>query len=190
MPFRVLFVCTGNVCRSPTAELVFRAWADPRADVEVSSAGLGALVGHEIDHGSAEALGRMGIDPSGHRARQFEPWMAADADLVLTAERAHRERVLLDVPTAFRRTFTLREFARLAPYADSDDPRTAVARAAANRGRHGGVPAADDDIADPYRRTADRAATVAEEITAAVRVALDVLGFAPRRARRPLPYPT
>jgi protein-tyrosine phosphatase len=47
--FTVLYVCTGNLCRSPMAELLFRGWADPTADVEVSSAGLQAVVGHGID---------------------------------------------------------------------------------------------------------------------------------------------
>lgn len=192
MPFRILFVCTGNVCRSSMAELLFRAWADPGADVDVRSAGLGALVGHRIDHGSASALGQLGIDPSAHRARQVEPWMVADADLVLTAERAHRERLMLDVPTAYKRIFTIREFARLAPYVDSADPRTVVAQAAAARSRLGAEAGDEDDIGDPYRGTTSRAASVAQEISDALRVALDVLGFAapPVRARRPLPYRT
>lgn len=192
MPFRILFVCTGNVCRSPMAELIFRAEVAPGADVEVHSAGLGALVGHGIDGGSASALGQLGIDPSAHRARQVEPWMVADADLVLTAERAHRERLMLNVPTAYKRIFTIREFARLAPQVVSADPRTVVAQAADARSRLGSATDADDDIGDPYRGTTSRATAVAEEISESLRVTLDVLGFAAPRARtrRPLPYRT
>ena len=98
MSFDVLFVCTGNVCRSPMAELLFRGWTDPAADVTVSSAGVQALVGHGIDASSASALGQLGIDPTRHRARQFESWMAADADLILTATRDQRDLVMTAVP--------------------------------------------------------------------------------------------
>lgn len=190
MSFQILAVCTGNVCRSPMAELLLRAWADPRADLDVSSAGVQALVGHAIDRGSASALGQLGIDPTHHRARQFEPWMAADADLILTAERAHRDQVMVDVPSAFRRTFTMKEFARLAPTVHSPDARTAIAEAAAGRAAVGPVPLEDDDMPDPYRRATRHAKSIAQQITEAVQVTLDMLSFSPRRvlAERPLPY--
>jgi protein-tyrosine phosphatase len=71
------------------AELLLRAWTDPRLGLSVSSAGTKAMVGHAIDRGSASALGQLGIDPTTHRARQFGPRMAVDADLILTAERSH-----------------------------------------------------------------------------------------------------
>ena len=189
MSFQILTVCTGNVCRSPMAELLLRAWGDPRADLLVSSAGIQALIGHAIDRGSAAALGQLGIDPTHHRARQFEPWMAADADLILTAERAHRDQVMLDAPSAFRRTFTMKEFARLAPAVRSADARTAIAEAAAARASTGPVPLEDDDMPDPYRRAARHAKTIAQQITEAVQVTLDMLSFSPRRvlAERPLP---
>ena len=189
MSFRILCVCTGNICRSPMAELLMRAWADPRAGLDVASAGMQALVNHAMDRGSASALGQLGIDPSRHRARQFEPWMAADADLILTAERAHRDQVMLDVPSAFKRTFTMKEFARLAPAVRSTDPYLAVAEAATARASAGAVPLELDDMPDPYQRHVKHAKTVAQEITEAVQVALDMLSFSPRamQAARPLP---
>jgi protein-tyrosine-phosphatase len=181
MSFSVLYVCTGNVCRSPVAELIMRAWAAPRSGLSVSSAGIQALVGHPIDHGSAKALRQLGIDPSTHRARQLEPGMVSDADLVLTAETTHRDRVMTAVPRAFRRTFTLKEFAQLvAQDGSSGSPSAVVAAAAANRSGRGELPWDADNIADPYRRGTDLARSTTAEIADAVRTTLRALGFGSR----------
>ncbi|HZC69824.1 MAG TPA: hypothetical protein VE442_03930 [Jatrophihabitans sp.] len=192
MPFTVLVVCTGNVSRSPMTQLLLQAWSDPSADLVVETAGVHALVGQPMDHGAASAMGQLGLDPSRHRARQFEPAMAATADLVLTAERYQREVVLQQVPNALRRTFTIKEFARIAPRLRADDPRAAVAEAAMLRGvvRRPADPAADD-VADPHRQpTAVNRATAAE-LTTAVKAILEALGMsapARKQRRRPLPY--
>lgn len=183
------------------AELLFRGWADPSADVTVSSAGTHALVGHGIDRSSASALGQLGIDPTQHRGRQFEPWMAADADLILTAERTHRDTIITDVPSAYRRVFTMKEFHRLVHGTEPGEPVAVVATAAALRGQMGPVPLEDDDVPDPYRGALQQAKTIAEEITEAVYATVYALGFAadawrhaqparPGRAEdaRPLPY--
>jgi protein-tyrosine phosphatase len=187
VPFTVLYVCTGNLCRSPMAELLFRGWAHPDADVVVSSAGMRAVVGHGIDHSSAAALTALGIDPDQHRARQFEPWMAADADLVLTAGREQRDEVMTELPSTFRRTFTMKEFVRLVHDERLDDPAALVAHAAASRGQAGLVPVEDDDVRDPYRGAVKHAKTIAEEITETVYATLDALGFAAERWAYPPP---
>jgi protein-tyrosine phosphatase len=199
VPFVLLFVCTGNVCRSPMAELLARAWADPRADLALSSAGLGALVGSGIDRSSASVLGQLGIDPTRHRARQFRPELAAGADLVLTAETGQRDVVIAEVPSAYRRTFTMKEFARLARQATATVPREVVAELAWRRGDEGPVPDHADDVADPFRAPISEARAAAQEIAAAVQVTLRVLGFAagalaptgaePVASRRPSPRP-
>ena len=180
MSFAVLYVCTGNVCRSPMAELLFRSWVSPDADVEVASAGTQALVGHGIDRASASALGQLGIDPSRHRARQFEPWMAADADLILTAERAHRDLVMTALPSAFRRTFTMKEFARLAHHVRAGaPPQTIINEIAGLRGLNGEVPEADDNMPDPYRGAISQARTIAQQVTDTVHATIGVLGMWP-----------
>jgi protein-tyrosine phosphatase len=198
--FTVLYVCTGNVCRSPMAELLFRGWANPAADVIVSSAGTEAMEGYGIDRSSASALGQLGIDPSRHRARQFEPWMATDADLILTAGREHRDAIIAALPTLYKRTFTMKEFARLVNGLGTGDPRSIVAAAAARRGELQPEDPEDDDVRDPYRGAIKHAKTIAEEITEAVYATVSALGFqaeqwptvpAPRRrepAERPRPY--
>jgi len=195
--FSILFVCTGNVCRSPMAELLCAGWADPRADLQVASAGVAALVGQGIDTSSASVLGQAGIDPTRHRARQFDPEMATRADLVLTAEAAHRDAIMAVAPSAFRRTFTMKEFARLARHATATDPAEVVAQLAWGRGADGPLSLHADDMPDPYRGRISQAREVAAQVTDAVRTTLDVLGFAagspvaarPGAARRPSPRP-
>ena len=187
MPFRILAVCTGNVCRSPMAELLLRDWADPRAGLQVASAGTQALVGRPVDDGTAAVPTQLGLGPSRHRARQATPAMAAGADLILTAERAHRDRIIRDLPGAFRQTFTLIEFARLAERAptggtlDASDAAAAVAAVAAARA---GAAPGDDDLPDPFGWTAARTRLIADRLVGVVQVTLDALGFSPRRMRR------
>jgi protein-tyrosine phosphatase len=199
MAFDVLYVCTGNLCRSPMAELLFRGWIDPAADVTVSSAGVQALVGRGIDASSASALGQLGIDPARHRARQFEPWMAADADLILAATQEQRDLVMTAVPSTLHRAFTMKEFVRLVNGVPRGEPRVVVAAAAARRGRVARVRPDEDDVRDPYRSAIKHAKTIAEEITETVYATLDALGFAAEqwaytppargdRAARPAPY--
>jgi protein-tyrosine phosphatase len=92
-PFRVVFVCTGNICRSPMAEVVFRRLADTaglRERVASSSVGTGDWhVGERADHRTLEALERRGYDGSRHRARQFNRSTFAESDLVVALDRSH-----------------------------------------------------------------------------------------------------
>ncbi|WP_187264931.1 low molecular weight phosphatase family protein [Homoserinibacter sp. GY 40078] len=116
-PFRILVVCTGNVCRSPQAERFLRAGAEAMgagADIEVSSAGLAALVGEPMTPQAAREAALRGVDPEGHVARQLGAEMLAEVDLVLTMDLAHRADVVRMAPRLSAQVFTLPEFARLA----------------------------------------------------------------------------
>ncbi|GAA2447131.1 low molecular weight protein-tyrosine-phosphatase [Agromyces soli] len=90
-PFRVSFVCTGNICRSPMAEVVLRdlaAQAGLERALRVDSAGTGDWhVGERADHRTIAALERAGYDGSRHRARQFEPEWFRELDLVVAFDR-------------------------------------------------------------------------------------------------------
>jgi protein-tyrosine phosphatase len=100
----ILVVCLGNVCRSPVAEFLFRRALGGR-DVRVGSAGLGALVGQPMAPDAAQLLQENGIDASAHRARQLEPSMLRDADLVLAMERRQLRSVLRLAPEASGKVF-------------------------------------------------------------------------------------
>ncbi|MBS1906588.1 MAG: low molecular weight phosphotyrosine protein phosphatase [Actinobacteria bacterium] len=96
-PFRVIFVCTGNICRSPMAEVVFRDIAAKQGlgdRIVSTSAGTGDWhVGEQADSRTIDALARRGYDGSKHRARQFTYDSFTDNDLVVALDRSH-ERIL------------------------------------------------------------------------------------------------
>lgn len=96
-PFRVAFVCTGNICRSPMAEVVFRELAENAGlgeYVASSSFGTGDWhVGERADVRTLEALRRRGYDGEHHRARQFTPDDFDAHDLIVALDHSH-ERIL------------------------------------------------------------------------------------------------
>lgn len=89
--FNVLFVCTGNTCRSPLAEAITRAHLDRRgwAHVQVASAGLSATGGEPASREAVVVAARRGVDLSGHRSRALTRDMVDWADLVLAMGPAH-----------------------------------------------------------------------------------------------------
>lgn len=96
-PFRVIFVCTGNICRSPMAEYVFRDLAEHQGlggHIISRSAGTGEWhVGERADSRTLEALERRGYDGAPHRAKPFTAAAFAENDLVVALDRTH-ERIL------------------------------------------------------------------------------------------------
>ena len=93
MTYRILTVCTGNICRSPLAEYALReavAASDLAGQVEVASAGTtGWEGGNPIDPRAGALLREHGIDPSAHRARRMDPQELRGADLVLALDHDH-----------------------------------------------------------------------------------------------------
>jgi protein-tyrosine phosphatase len=111
----VLFVCTGNVCRSPTAERLATKYVEQQGfqGFHASSAGTRAMIGYPMQPVAAEVLRTLGGDPADFVARQITPKIAAGADLVLTMTRSHRDHVLELVPHKLRRVYTVAEAGRL-----------------------------------------------------------------------------
>ena len=111
-PVRVCFVCSGNICRSPMAEVVLRELvrrAGAEGRVEVDSAGTGDWhVGSAADRRALRVLAAAGYDGASHRARQFDAGWLADRDLVIALDRGHERAVRLLVDAAARRSRTAR----------------------------------------------------------------------------------
>ena len=98
---KVLFVCSGNTCRSPLAEGLARKRAQERgiANVVFMSAGTGALDGGGASEGAILVGLERGIDLSTHRTRALTPAVLAEADLVLAMGPHHLDAVLAMTPT-------------------------------------------------------------------------------------------
>ena len=186
MSFAVLFICTGNICRSPAAELLFRAGLADVDLLEVTSAGTSGMTGYPVDPPTARALDELGIDPDGHRARQMDSEMLWASDLILTAAIEHRSAVLHADPSLLAKTFTLREFARLAWKAPEARPvgvptdeglRARVAAIARKRALNRPGRPGELDIADPYGKPFEAARATVLQISRRVDIAVTELGL-------------
>ena len=150
-PFRVLAVCTANICRSPAAELLLRrAFAVAGVAADVTSAGGAGFNAAPIDAQTAQALAEMGVEAGDFRSRALDTREVDAADLVLTATVEHRRVVLTRAPRALRKTFTLKEFAALA--GEGSGARSSVEVVAAALAARGSRELDVLDIEDPYRR--------------------------------------
>lgn len=150
--YRVTFVCTGNICRSPMAETVLRRRAEQEGlgDVlDVRSSGTGDWhVGQPADRRAVAALAARGYDASGHRARQVTESDLDEHDLVVALDRGH-----LAALRAMARTPEQRARIRLLRSFDPD--------------------ADDDEVADPYYGDDEHFDEVLDQIESAVTGILD-----------------
>ncbi|TLM84675.1 low molecular weight phosphatase family protein [Pseudarthrobacter sp. NamE5] len=182
-PVRILTVCTGNICRSPVAERLLQAGLDQvvPGGFMVTSAGTRALVGEPMQPISADIVRTFGGDPENFAARQLNSKILRGVDLVLTMTAGHRGEVLQLDAALLKRTFTIREFARMLDVLDQraaasagNGPAAALSeenydgggRLPANTAFWKGLPPraagvrhlalaadpGDNDIVDPYRR--------------------------------------
>ena len=108
----VLFVCTGNTCRSPMAQALFKEMANKAGiNVSVKSAGIFALDGEKASKGAIEALKLEGVDISSHRAKIIYRDLLEEADLILTMSISHKETLLSKYSSIQGKIYTLKEYA-------------------------------------------------------------------------------
>lgn len=184
----LLFVCTGNICRSPTAERLTLAYADqlPEPDqLTASSVGTRAVVGSAMHPEAESVLSGLGGSALGFRARQISPEIVAEADIVVAMTDLHRTSVLNASPRHLNRTFTLLEarvLAEAVPPGDLVDTTDLTVRGqeltramVGQRPRRRTDEAWDDDIVDPIGSDAAVFTEVGDQIAAALTAWLDVL---------------
>jgi len=188
--FRILTVCTGNICRSPLAEYLLRKGLERWDVVDVASSGTGALVGHSMTDQTIAIAHQHGVpDPERHRARALVVEHLRHADLVLALSREHRSEIVSLLPRGSRHTFTVRELARLLeavqaadlaavaalPLADTAARFSELVHAAAALRGYVTPPEneVDDDVIDPYRRGDDVYQQTVEQLVPAIDVILD-----------------
>jgi len=106
----ILFVCTGNVCRSPMAEGLLRHAMKERHDVRIFSAGVGAIDGQPPSAHAVRALRELQIDISRQRSRMLTGELVAQADYIFGMTHGHVDAITLLYPQAADKTFVLREF--------------------------------------------------------------------------------
>jgi low molecular weight protein-tyrosine phosphatase len=196
--FRILFVCTGNICRSPIAERLMtdglsRRLGPAAGAFRVESAGTWGHEGSPMEPYALQILSERGIQAGDFAGRELTAEHVLTADLILTATRDHLDQVLGLDTYAAGRTFPLCEFARLVRVVDqgglSTDPvqraQALVDAADGLRRRlpiHGPYGPYDDDIEDPLGAPLHVYRLCAARITDAVGTILD--GIAVGEARR------
>ncbi|HUR46153.1 MAG TPA: ribose 5-phosphate isomerase B [Candidatus Saccharimonadales bacterium] len=106
----ILFVCTGNICRSPMAEGLFRHATKGRNEFRVISAGVGAVEGLPPSEYATKALRELGIDISRQRSRMLSGEIVNQADYIFGMTHSHVDAITMLYPQASEKTFLLREF--------------------------------------------------------------------------------
>ncbi len=121
LKFGLLFVCSGNSCRSPMAAGIIRTMLNAKY-VDIKSAGTSAIDGVPASLNAQAIVQEFGGDISAHRTKYLTRELVAQADLILVMEFKHYETVLELAPDAAVKTFLLKEYKRRTKYNQVSDP--------------------------------------------------------------------
>lgn len=113
-PSKILFVCLGNICRSPFAQGLFTKLAAQKGQkgVQAESAGLIALPGNSATFLAQKVAAEYGVDLAGHEAQLVSEKLVTESDMILVMEKSHRDEFLAHFPMAADKVFLIRHFAR------------------------------------------------------------------------------
>lgn len=116
----ILFICTGNTCRSPMAELYFNSvMAETGGPHRARSAGLSAYPGDTISRHAGEVMRANGIDPGAFRSRRVSRYMLEESDMIVAMTRAHAEALAAAAPEFSQK---IHELAKWRPAGGISDP--------------------------------------------------------------------
>ncbi len=106
----VVFICTGNVCRSPMAEGLYRHLTKSDDNIRIGSAGISAFDGQAASQYSVDVMNQENIDISDHDSRMLTTEIVEQASHIFGMTRTHRDAVQMMFPEAREKVFVLREF--------------------------------------------------------------------------------
>lgn len=123
---KIIFVCTGNICRSPMAQYYAQSVINKRANSEnyyIESAGINAYQGEGSTQNAIDAMKQYGIDLSKHKANTLENSLIEEADYIIGMTELHKNILMQIYPKLKNKIFTLREVAGNDMYSkDIEDP--------------------------------------------------------------------
>ncbi len=175
-PFEALFVCTGNIARSASGEVISKHLASEYGLEDkwiFTSAGTGALVGHGVYEHVANELIERGYNPEGFASRQLNGQIVENATIILVAEKVHADWIVREWPQHHAKIKLLKQVARIREDARRAEPLSYLYS-------HGARPLDSDKLEDPYRRGPAAAKVAVDEVEQSLRMILPWLAQAHR----------
>lgn len=111
---KIMFICTGNICRSAMAEGMLKKMAkDENLDIEVYSAGIYAETGDYATFNAIEAANYYDVDIKNHRATNIRDSKIEDMDIILCATNSHKNMLISIYPNLKNKIYTMKEYAEI-----------------------------------------------------------------------------